>query len=382
METDLFKDYNYEKKYYCSRVCECNHFSKLMYLIINKTNINIIKDYITKNPDEINKTNAKNYTALMIAARYSNTISNIGTVKLLLECGADINLKNNIGLTALMLASIYSNTDSNLDTVKILLEHGADINLQTRDGTTALMCAARNSNTYSNLETVKILLEHGADINLKTINGYTALMLASQYSNTDSSLDTVKILLEHGADINLKDNNRCTVLMYAVCYLNTTSSPDTVKILLHHGADINHKNNSDKRALIYAVANIKIDNNFDIIKLLLEYGADVTSHEEEILLEYINPESKFGIECKKIINQLKQAKILMNQVLPTIQIYSHELLYHPDSWRPILLSIKQNINKKSFCELKAEYTWMFDYLGINDEDTMQLKILDNYKYMD
>ncbi len=54
MDTDLFKDYDYEQEYYCTPHIKCNHFSKLMYLIIKKTNVDQIKDYITKYPGEIN----------------------------------------------------------------------------------------------------------------------------------------------------------------------------------------------------------------------------------------------------------------------------------------------------------------------------------------
>ncbi len=67
-----------------------------------------------------------NFTALMMAARYSNTTSNVRTVKLLLGSGADVNMKNNDGSTALMLAARYSNTDSNIETVRLLLDSRSD----------------------------------------------------------------------------------------------------------------------------------------------------------------------------------------------------------------------------------------------------------------
>jgi len=110
----------------------------------------------------------------------------------------------------LILASRYSNTGSNIETVKLLLENGADVNLKNNDGWTALMSASRYSNTESNIETVKLLLENGADVNLKDKDndGWTALMLASRYSNTESNIETVKLLLENGANPFILKNNK------------------------------------------------------------------------------------------------------------------------------------------------------------------------------
>jgi hypothetical protein len=39
MDDNLFSDYDYEQKYPCSRYIESNHFTKLMYLIINGNKI-------------------------------------------------------------------------------------------------------------------------------------------------------------------------------------------------------------------------------------------------------------------------------------------------------------------------------------------------------
>ncbi len=270
MENDLFNGYDYEKEYYWNNSphLKCNHFSKLLFLVNNNTNVDRIKDYIEKNPDEINKTNAFDWTALMLAAHKSNTTSSI--------------------------------------------------------------------------DTVKLLLEHGADVNLKNDNGWTALMLAARYSYKDNNIDTVKLLIEYGANINHKNNIDWTILMY------TARNP--------FGSD-----------------------NFEIIKLLLKCGADPDSIDcyNKTFFDYIEPESEFGIQCNEII-----VKSQMKQALATVQIKSSELLYHPDSWRAILIGIKQNINKKSFDELVVKYKWLFDYLGIIDDDTMLIKISDNYKFMD
>jgi ankyrin repeat protein len=191
------------------------------------------------------------WTALMYAASYSNATSNIETVKLLLESGANVNLQNDTNSTALMIAARYSNTTSNLETVKFLLESGANVNIQNDYGWTALMLAARNSNTNSNIETVKLLLESGANVNLQNDTNSTALMMAAKNSNTNSNIETVKLLLESGANVNLQDNTNSTALMYSARYSNTDSNVETVKLLLEYEADPFPKSQENKSALDY-----------------------------------------------------------------------------------------------------------------------------------
>ena len=76
----------------------------------------------------MNLQNNDGYTALMIAARYSNTTSTEKTVELLLKAGADVNIQNKKGYTALVLAARYSYTKSRQamtsteGTIKLLLK--------------------------------------------------------------------------------------------------------------------------------------------------------------------------------------------------------------------------------------------------------------------
>ena len=138
----------------------------------------------------------------------------IDIVNLLLEHGADVNLTNNRGRTALMLAARNSNKDSNVETVKLLLEYGANVNVVNNDRMTALMLAACYSNEDSNIETVKLLLEHRANVNLVDNEGWTALMKAARNFNECSNIETVKLLLEHGANVKIKNNDGKTFFNY------------------------------------------------------------------------------------------------------------------------------------------------------------------------
>ena len=89
---------------------------------------------------------------------------------------------------------LHSNKDSNIETVKLLLENGADPNIQDDKGKTALMKSCRYANTDSNIETVKLLLNvDNINVNIITNdNKYNALMLLCIYNPNQH--ETVKLL--------------------------------------------------------------------------------------------------------------------------------------------------------------------------------------------
>ena len=345
---NIFDDYDYEKKYEYAPDLKCNHFSKLMFLIINVNNISnghtILKDYVICNRDEINNKNAKGWTALHIAARNSNIYSS-ETVRLLLENGANINLTDEYGLTALMLAVRYSNKESSLDNVRLLLEKGTNVNLATKDGWTVLIWAARYSNTEGSLGTVKLLLDNDADVNLTNEDGWTALMIAINYSNTKISLETVKILLEKGANVNLPNRTGWTALMVAAFCSDTDNSLEIVKLLIENGANMYIKN---------------------------EDGGTFFNY---IPIKYLR-------ECLNIAHQIEHHKLCMKKLLKPINKKSIELLLCPDSLRIKLMGIKWSSNDNLFEELSIEDPSLLDYFGITDEEILRWKIMDNLKYVD
>ena len=419
----IFNDYDYEKMYAYSPVEECNHFSKLMFLIINVNSIpnghTLLRSYVLSNQDEINNKNALGLTALHLAVRNSNIYS-LGTVNLLLENGADVNSIDEYGWTALMMASKYSNTTSSLETIRLLLEKGADINLINEYGSTALMMAAQYSNTTSSLETVSLLLERGADVNLADIGGSTALMLVAQksntdsskeivrlldkganlkltikqrwpgwpgleilmmaarYSNTDSGLETVKLLLEKGADVNLANRDGWTALMMAARYSNTDSDLETVKLLLAKETNINISNQNKDTALILAAEN----SNIETVKLLLENGADanVINKENKTFFDYIP--KKYLLDCLKIIDQIELHKLRMKELF--VPIHEIGVLYPwPDSFIVKIMGIKfRSSNSTLFEELKTDNPDLLAYFGINDKASLEWKITDSLKYID
>ena len=118
----------------------------------------------------------------------------IGTVRELLEKGANVNMKDNeSGWTPLMSAAF----SGNIDIVKLLIKKGSRVNAQDKFSWTPLMIASRSGHA----DIARVLLDAGADVNAKTGTGYTSLMAASKQGHAD----IVKLLLAKGADVHARD---------------------------------------------------------------------------------------------------------------------------------------------------------------------------------
>ena len=187
------------------------HFDIVEYLVENYGNID-------------NRVDFGNETPLIFASQNNH----LEIVEFLISKCADMNVQDYSGFTALMWASVMGY----FDIVKILVENGASVNLTNRDGWSALemskndeiweylkpKTANLNKNhalinfaNHGNLEKVKYFLEQGANKNAITSKGYTALMFASKYGH----LEVVKFLVENRANVNIKNNFGKIALDYA-----------------------------------------------------------------------------------------------------------------------------------------------------------------------
>jgi ankyrin repeat protein len=94
------------------------------------------------------------------------------------------NLKGQFGATPLMQAVLYGSSGS----VRFLLDNGADPNIQNDAGATALMWAV------ADIEKTRLLLDHGADVNARGLNSRTPCYRAGQLGSNA----VVTLLLDHG----------------------------------------------------------------------------------------------------------------------------------------------------------------------------------------
>jgi ankyrin repeat protein len=117
-------------------------------------------------------------TPLMYAALYGDA----GSLRLLLDKGADPNVRNDAGATALL----WSVDDP--DKTRLLLERGADANVRSSDGRTAVLLAASR---FGESNVVRLLLDHGAKLESQPV-------LSAAATAGDESL--MHLLIDRGAD--------------------------------------------------------------------------------------------------------------------------------------------------------------------------------------
>jgi hypothetical protein len=109
----------------------------------------------------------------------------------LLKAGANVNTPHPPWhLTPLLVAS-----ELDYGMVKLLVACGAEVNVYDRDGITPLMRAI----TLRDLRMVKLLLDAGAQVNVTDNRGHTALT----YAVMRSDADIVKLLIARGAETDV-----------------------------------------------------------------------------------------------------------------------------------------------------------------------------------
>ncbi|KAH9415071.1 KN motif and ankyrin repeat domain [Dermatophagoides pteronyssinus] len=143
-----------------------------LHYAISYNNFDIVSILLDSKVCDVNKFNKNGYTATMLVslAKIENELHRDIVERLFTM--ADINLKaKQNGQTALMLAASHGR----IEITKILLECGAEVNLQDNDGSTALMCAAEHGHT----EVISLLLSHSdCDPLIEDNEGSTALKIA------------------------------------------------------------------------------------------------------------------------------------------------------------------------------------------------------------
>ena len=130
----------------------------------------------------------------------------VGTVRSLLEGGADVKERDVHHQTAILVAS----RSGRLQVVKLLIEYGADVNSHVGIGFVPLHVASRNGH----LEIVQSLLDHGADVDAKTHDHWTALHFACIVGHAE----IVEALLNQGANVGVRNDEGRTPSQVASQY--------------------------------------------------------------------------------------------------------------------------------------------------------------------
>ncbi|RYP09181.1 hypothetical protein DL764_001452 [Monosporascus ibericus] len=189
--------------------------------------------------------------------------------KILLSCGASVDVRDSSGRTVLHRCQI-GDMHSGVTTAEFFL--GADPSLldsRDNEGRTALLMAVENNHRRM----TEMLLTRGADPNMPDRYGKTCLHLAVEACGSDSStsvrsLSIVKLLLKHRANPNARDNTDKRPL-YLACHLGNSK---LINELLNAGADVNGRGVLDETPLIVAVRH----HHVPVVKKLVTRGAHST----------------------------------------------------------------------------------------------------------
>lgn len=266
----------------------------LMFVASGSSNeLDKMKYFYNKNPEQINYQNTIGTTALMISCACNRP----ELVKFLLEYGADPNLIDEKGRTAMIWAFGEDKFDRMEDSVdkmiKLLMEYGADPTIgKSHNGKNifdlvtekeysdcAKLIIQRYDTSYlkNPLENIKIYEKYYSPPEkiheLKTGNAMliTPLMNAVNKNDKDAVLFLCQTCPVH---INKQNSAGTTALMIA-CY---NENKNIIKILLKNRANPNLIDNSGRSAINLFLGKrdyqMSEEKAVQIVELLLQYNAD------------------------------------------------------------------------------------------------------------
>ncbi len=293
---------------YANAADEDGNMSPLLWASING-NIKMAQFFLQRGA-KVNQTSIDEFTPLLAAAQkghlpmveflldsganldYSGPIAensalkaavirgHINVVRYLLSKGANISIRDRLGNSLLM----YGQSGS-LEMIKILTECGLDINKQNNSGDTIFtLLASSPKDQLEKLLILNYLIKKGGSIHLKNSRGQSPLMKAAWAGN----VKVVKLFLQSGAVISDTDNDGETPLMVA-CH---SGNAEVAKLLLENGAEIEAQAKNGWTALMVAAK----EGRFKCIELLAGRGADLNKRNNagnnavDIALQYKHTE--------------------------------------------------------------------------------------------
>ncbi|KAF3910853.1 Ankyrin-2 [Dactylellina cionopaga] len=196
---------------------------------------------------------------------------NIEALRLLLDCGADVEAANWWDNRPLHLAA---QTQHFTPVLELLVSLGADPRARNKSGFTPV----HNAIMWNNTGLLEALLRHGKSwMEDATNDGLTPLHLAAKCGKDK----VVELLLKTGANVDVRTLDDCTPLHQTNLKMRTDQSffyPAVVSCLLSYKADPNAKNIYGETPLHTVVkkdpAGTDTKDHQEVVNLLLSHGAD------------------------------------------------------------------------------------------------------------
>lgn len=208
---------------------------------------------------------------------FSKYFHRIEKLRLLLDCGADVNAIS-AGLSAEFALDRALAAGAGIEFIEALLDANADINLADDKGNTVLFQAVESRK----LAELGFLVERGGDINHK--NRYERTVLNEEISRDDSSIDVVNRLIQLGADINATRSLH-TSLWAVPNKSDGKKDPKFAKalqileLLIEKRADASAVNHAGESSLAIAVSNPNCPES--IFEALVGLGAAIDSKDHQ-----------------------------------------------------------------------------------------------------
>ena len=134
--------------------------------------------------------------------------TDLESIKILVENGADINQKSSGGLTPVYFAINSFNGKPTYDVIEYMLSRGASFDISPEYQVKAL----RRVIESEDFETLKLILSSDIDVNSRASDGSTVLLLIFYDNSLTTCKQAVEILLENGADKSIRNDEKMTSL--------------------------------------------------------------------------------------------------------------------------------------------------------------------------
>ncbi|CAF0776951.1 unnamed protein product [Rotaria sordida] len=179
---------------------DCIHGETALTNASSYGHINIIDYLITNHQADIDRTNSRQMTPLLLAVKNGMW----PCVEYLLDHQASIEHCDKQKRTCLIIAA----SEGHLAVIDSLLEKGANVHHEDEEGLTALSWACLKGHYHA----CEVLLAHGSDINHEDTNGRIPIDMASFYGD----VQLVQLLIDHGSIIDHVDKNGMRALDRAI----------------------------------------------------------------------------------------------------------------------------------------------------------------------
>lgn len=252
-------------------------------------------------------------------------------IKLLIECGADVNMKNITGKTAFHII-LQSSREDKVKIAELLLKSGADPNIIDCNNMTAfeIISCKKYYDQFNNTEKsinqntqiANLLKNHNMETNDNWNRISQCVYLSSPIFYTLlKDLNSLKQLIKGNPsyvrqNINTKNNSGETPIFYA-CQTHRENKLGYINILIETGADVNLQNNYGNTPLHLIIKNNE-ECKVKIAKRLIEAGANpnIFNSAGETIFDLLNQNitsDKLKQENLEILNLLKNHTMLMKK---------------------------------------------------------------------